>query len=245
MKGIHLIMPMGGKGTRFFNDGYNIPKPLITINEKPFLFWATQSIKKYVRLQSLSFVVLKEHIENFKIDEEILKYFPTARVIVIPSVLNGAVLTCLNGVKNIDDDLPIVFNDCDHAFRCGSFYDFCNKNDSNIDGALITFKSRDPKFSYVECNSEGICSRTVEKVVISDNAICGAYYFKNRNLFEKYSEEYLVKCSYSEYFISGVYNCLMEQKNIVKHFTADWHLPFGTPEEYILAKDSNYFKELK
>ena len=36
MKKLHLIMPMGGRGYRFFKDGYSMPKPLIELNGKPF-----------------------------------------------------------------------------------------------------------------------------------------------------------------------------------------------------------------
>ena len=38
---IHLIMPMGGAGSRFFKNGFVMPKPLIEINGYPFLYWAT------------------------------------------------------------------------------------------------------------------------------------------------------------------------------------------------------------
>ena len=34
----HLIMPMGGAGSRFANSGYMLPKPLIEIEGKPFFF---------------------------------------------------------------------------------------------------------------------------------------------------------------------------------------------------------------
>ena len=47
MKNFHLIMPMGGKGQRFFNDGFVVPKPLIEINNRPFFYWSTMSILKY------------------------------------------------------------------------------------------------------------------------------------------------------------------------------------------------------
>ena len=30
-EGINLVMPMGGKGSRFTNEGFEIPKPLIKI----------------------------------------------------------------------------------------------------------------------------------------------------------------------------------------------------------------------
>ncbi|NRX84838.1 hypothetical protein [Clostridium beijerinckii] len=35
-KRINLIMPMAGKGSRFSSNGFEFPKPLIEINEKPF-----------------------------------------------------------------------------------------------------------------------------------------------------------------------------------------------------------------
>ncbi|MBR1730114.1 MAG: hypothetical protein IJ728_11405 [Selenomonadaceae bacterium] len=44
MKKLHLIMPMAGGGTRFNEKGFNIPKPLIEIQNKPFFYWAVQSV---------------------------------------------------------------------------------------------------------------------------------------------------------------------------------------------------------
>ena len=36
MDKLHLIMPMGGRGVRFFRDGFVTPKPLIELEGKPF-----------------------------------------------------------------------------------------------------------------------------------------------------------------------------------------------------------------
>ncbi len=246
MKKIHLIMPMGGAGSRFFKDGFIVPKPLIEIYDKPFLYWATKSITNYIDIYDLTFVVLQEHIDKFKIDEVIKKYFKDANIVVIPEVLKGAVLTCIEGIKNINDDLPIVFNDCDHIFRCQSFADYCNKGEfDDIDGALLSFKSNDPKFSFLKLNNQGYVIETVEKVVVSNNAICGAYYFRNKDLFLKMTNEYLEKCNYSEYFVSGVYNIMASHNKKIVNFNVDSHVPFGTPEEYEIAKKSNEFEVLK
>lgn len=243
---VNLIMPMGGSGSRFSKDGFVIPKPLIEIEEKPFFYWATQSIKKFVNLKSLVFVVLEEHVVNFKIDKKIKEYFPDAVIKVIPKVLNGAVLTCLEGVKEITNEAPIIFNDCDHMFKCDSFYHYCNRGEfSEVDGALLTFESTDPKFSYLECNSDGDVIRTVEKVPISNNAICGTYYFKDKKTFTHATEEYLEKCNYTEYFVSGVYNIMAQKGKIIKKFCVDTHLSFGTPEEYSYAVNSNDFEVFK
>lgn len=244
--GINLIMPMGGHGSRFGKMGYHQPKPLIEIQGKPFFYWATQSIVKFVNISSLTFVVLQEHIDNFAIDNVIHEHYPQAELVVLPDVLNGAVLTCLEGTKTIANGQPILFNDCDHIFKCSKFYDFCDKGDySLLDGALLTFASEDPKFSYVAFDEAGNVTHTVEKQVISHDAICGAYYFKNADIFRQATEKYLDNCSYEEYFVSGVYNEMAAAGNKIKAFQCDMHIPFGTPEEYLEAKDAKEFEGLK
>ena len=71
---INLIMPMGGAGTRFANTGCESPKPLIDLNGRHFFEYAADSIRKYCDVKSITFVVLKDHIERFGIDAEIRKY---------------------------------------------------------------------------------------------------------------------------------------------------------------------------
>lgn len=244
-KKLHLIMPMGGAGSRFFKNGFVMPKPLIEINGRPFLYWATMSIKKYIDVADVTFVVLQEHIDEFSIDREILKWFPEARIEVIPQLLPGAVMTCLEGLRNIHDDQPILFNDCDHMFCCSAFNDAAAAGDWNFEGALLTFRSDQPQFSYVRYGDDGkTIVGTVEKQVVSDQAICGAYVVKNAEIFRKMAEQYLTECSYSEYFVSGIYNVMCHEQLTVQNYSVDFHVPFGTPEEYESAKNSAYFQEL-
>lgn len=241
---VNLIMPMAGEGSRFFKDGFFLPKPLIEINEKPFFYWATQSIRKFVKLKSLTFVILQDHIDKFNIDKEILKYFEEAKFVVIPKVLNGAVLTCLNGIKNIDDNEYIIFNDCDHLFLCEKFYKDIKLGElEKLDAALLTFKSNENKYSFVGFDKYGKISHTVEKQVISNDAICGTYCFKNKALFKNAAEIYLKNCNYKEFFISGIYNVMLEKDMNIKNYNLDQHISFGTPEEFYIAKPLPIFKE--
>lgn len=238
-------MPMGGRGSRFSQYGYEFPKPLLDIKGKPFFYWATQSIAKYIELQSLIFVVLQEHIDNYQIDEKIKEYYPDAIIHVIPDVLNGAVLTCLKGIEEIKDDCPILFNDCDHAFRCQSFEKFCDEGcSSEIEGALLTFWSDEDKYSFVNFDQNGNVIETVEKKVISNDAICGCYYFANKQIFIDAVDVYLKECNYQEYFVSGVYNVMAQNGRCIKAYQTDYHIPFGVPEEYDEALKFNQFEEL-
>lgn len=242
MKKLHLVMPMGGAGSRFSSFGYDMPKPLIQIKGKPFFYWATKSLCKLHNVVDTTFVVLQQHIDNFDIDKQIHKYFPNANIVVLPHILNGAVLTCLAGVKNIEDNNPIVFNDCDHAFKSSQFEKFLDSNE-RCDAGVLTFTSNLPKFSYLMYKGNRIVG-TREKQVVSNDAICGAYYFKNRELFEEYTNRYLNNCNYNEFFTSGVFNELCADGKTIKKFETDFHLSFGVPEEYDEVKNSMLFEKI-
>jgi NDP-sugar pyrophosphorylase family protein len=239
-------MPMGGAGSRFFKDGFVMPKPLIEIKGKPFLYWSTKSIEKYTELADITFVVLNQHILEFHIDEVIKKYFPDAKLEAVDfeEVKSGPVMTCLAGLKNIADDQPILFNDCDHMFRCIPFSEDINNGTWDYDGALLTFNSDQPQFSYIQYEGEKIVG-TVEKKVVSNQAICGAYFVRNASIFRSMAEEYLDNCNYNEFFVSGIYNVMCGKGLRVKNYTVDFHVPFGTPVEYETAKNSEYFNELE
>lgn len=232
---MHLIMPMGGAGTRFFDKGFECPKPLLELLGKPFFYWATQSVLKSIAVESLTFVVLQEHIDRFSIDQKILEYYPQAQIVALPKVLPGAVLTCLAGIEGLEPSASVLFNDCDHAFGASRLAAFL-KEGNEAEGALLTFQSQEPKFSFLAYREDGFVSHTVEKQVISTDAICGAYYFRSVGQFREAAERYLTSCTYREFFMSGVYNELIRAGGRVRGLQVDFHVPFGTPEEYYAAE---------
>ena len=238
LKSIHLIMPMAGGGTRFLEQGMDLPKPIIKLRGEPFFYWAVQSLTGFIEVKDMVFVILKDHVEQYGIDDEIQRYYPDARIVVIPEVLKGAVLTCLKGIEVIDDDLPILFNDCDHAFISKAFYEYVKQGEYNaIDGALLTFRSDSPNYSYVYFNDRHEIAGTIEKQVLSNEAICGAYYFREKELFYEAAQKYIKHCDYKEYFMSGVYNEMISAHKKVRSFPLDEHISFGTPDEYRIAQE--------
>jgi len=202
-------------------------------------------VRKFVELSSLDFVVLEEHVSGFHIDAEIRKYFPEARIHVLPEVTEGAVITALRGCEDIDDQFPVVFNDCDHLFKSSEFNSFCRSGcGSDIHGILLTFSSNEPRYSFVGKDERGNVVRTVEKEAISSEAICGCYYFSSRDVFEKEAQKYIRQCEYSEFFMSGVYNSMISDGMIVRSIPTDFHVSFGTPDEFSQAAESGCYKEL-
>ena len=239
---IHLVLPMAGKGSRFTDGGFETPKPLIQIYGRPMFFWAIQSIRKFVDLASLRIIVLEEHVINYNIDKIILDLYPEALITVLPEVTKGAVMTCLKGIENIEDHKPVVFNDCDHYFSSTEFYKFCKlAKHNNADGALLTFKSNSPNYSYIQRDSKGELIGTVEKKVVSNDAICGCYYFSSKATFCFAADAYISMCADKEYFMSGVCDYLINT-GLVKITSTDFHVPCGTPDELVKAKKSGLYK---
>ena len=65
---------------------------------------------------------------------------------------------------------------------------------------MITFSSTEPQYSYIKFDEEGNIVGTIEKEVVSTEAICGAYLFKNIQTFREASDKYMKDCGYQEYF---------------------------------------------
>lgn len=240
----YLIMPMAGAGARFSADGCALPKPLLPLHGKPFFYWAAMSVVGTVPLAGLRFAVLREHVDFFGIDREIRRFFPTAELVVLEHVLRGAVLTCREAVRGLPDDAPVLFNDCDHLFRCPALTAMLAQ-DARPDGALLTFRSSDPCYSYAALDARECVIRTAEKEVIGDRAICGAYYFDRKGDFDRFSEQYLQTCRYAEFFMSGVYNTMIDGGKTVRTLPTALHLSFGTPAEYAAAQHHPIFEEWK
>lgn len=241
---------MAGRGSRFYRNGFPLPKPLIEIHGRPFFYWAVRSVEKNTFCADITFVILQEHVDQFRLDSVIRQYWPEARFVILPDVTEGAAVTAAKGIAQLPKEEPILFNDCDHLFRSCAFADFCREDTAEgaeVAGALLTFESDNPAYSYLQYDDAGSVARTIEKVVASKDAICGAYYFKNRAEFEKAYSAYLDRCEYREFFLSGVYNMAIEQGKKVIGLSTDFHLSFGTPEEYeqaSLEKNNSYFEYL-
>jgi len=248
---LNIVIPLGGKGERFRNQHIVTPKPLVQLQGFPFFYWSAKSITTFYPAATLTFVVLEDHCKTHQIDTQILTYFPKATIVRLPHVLDGPVHTCLAGVQHIQNDCPVVFNDCDHILYSQKLTQLLHNtnyqlsSDNTVAGLLLTFFADGPQHSYCKVNANGEVVETAEKQVISNHAICGAYLFKDSALFKKYAALYLKESRTTEYFMSGLYNTLIKHNENVRHLSIDFDISFGTPSDFENAKDHPLFAMLK
>ena len=104
---------------------------------------------------------------------------------------------------------------------------------SDIDGAILTFQSTHPKWSYAKLDENNFVIEVAEKKPISTNATAGLYYWKKGSDYVKYAKQMINKNIRvnNEFYICPVYNeaILDNKKIIIKESKEMWGL--GTPED--------------
>jgi dTDP-glucose pyrophosphorylase len=229
MAELALVMPMAGAGSRFSKLGETRPKPLIELGGRPFFAWAVESVRRAAQVREMVFVVLRAHVRDHAIDEEILRLYPDARIVVIEEPTGGAAETAAIGVEALRSEGPIAINDCDHAFLATGLGELA----AGSDGGLVGFASGDPAYSYARLDplDPTRVLGAVEKRCVGPYAIAGCYLFGGHGTFTDALARYRRDCPYPELFLSGVYNVLCEEGRTVRFQPLDAHLSFGTPEE--------------
>src|SRR3989344_4404436 len=171
-----VVMPISGRASRFKEAGYSVPKPLIEILGKPMVKWATDSIP-FVKPEQMIFLVLKEHIDNHRIDEKLRDiYSDEITIIVIDEVTEGAACTVLLAKELINNDEELIIYNTDQYFRAPVESAIKNRK-PNISGLIPVFISNNSRWSFAKVNREGYVIETAEKVSISQHATVGLYYF--------------------------------------------------------------------
>lgn len=231
-------MPMAGEGSRFLKEGWTTPKPLIKLKGTCLFQRAISSIKETNVPLKYSFIVRQEHIDKYRIDKQIKDILPDANIFSVLKTTRGAVETCLMAESAINDEDGIIVMDCDLEFRSKHF----NERIHHIlslpiaqtnGGMLVSFKSNNPRYSYAEIDNDGRVLRTAEKEVISNHALCGAYFFSVGKRFKEIAHQLLDEPVFSkpEYYVSLLYNYLLGAGETVRIAEMEEYYSYGTPEE--------------
>lgn len=227
-----LVIPAAGRGSRFSEAGIALPKPLIELHGRPFLWWSAHSVLRVAPVRELVFVVLREHVQDHAIDRRIHAWFPQARVVVVEQVTAGAAQTAALGVAALQRHGPVAINDCDHAFASGPLDAVLDGFRRGVAGALMSFRSRNPAYSYLRLDAKGRVQGTVEKQVVSDHAIAGCYLFADSAAFEPLLRDYARECPYPELFVSGMFDLMARRGLSLAEVELQRHVPFGTMPEF-------------
>jgi NDP-sugar pyrophosphorylase family protein len=250
---------MSGLGQRFKDAGYTDPKPLIEVDNKPII---EHVIDLYDRKKdNFIFICNNKHLKETKMREILLSICPTCEIYEVPiEGREGPVHAVSLIFDKIPDNEKVIISYCDY----GTYWDyqhFLKDNDTrNCDGAIVCYKGFHPHMlgtdNYAFLKETEIGSRWMDEIQekepftddrMSEFASNGAYYFKTGEIMKKYFQKLMdskirVK---NEYYVSMVYNLLVNDKLKVNIFEIEHMLQWGTPHDLEIYKGwSEYFKNI-
>lgn len=248
---LNIVIPMAGRGSRFSEAGYAVPKPLLPINGIPMIARVIENLRPTCDHRFI-FVALHSHLDEYTDLVPMLHRYCSDPVILgLKSVTSGAASSVLEARHYIDSDDPLMIANSDQLvdFQIDHYLDEMKRQ--SADGLIMTFHANDPKWSYCCLDSDGTVMQVVEKQVVSDVATVGIYNFAKGCDFVASATDMLandLKVN-GEFYVAPVYNIMISRgKRIVIHNIEEgakrmWGL--GTPDDYHAYLDAHGFLDYK
>lgn len=227
---MNILIPMAGAGSRFEKAGYKDPKPLIKVFDKPMISWVVNNVKNddahYI------FIAQKEHCEKYDFENTIKNICKKYSIIQIEGITEGAACTTLLAKHLINNDDQLITANSDQYVEWSNdeFKSFYSNPD--LDGNILIFNSNHPKWSYVKTNN-GYVTEVKEKVVISDMATVGIYYWKKGSDYVKCAEQMINNNDRfnNEFYVCPVFNYAVKNNKKIGVFNIKKMWGLGTPED--------------
>ncbi len=241
---MNIVVPMAGSDQLFKESGYNFPKNLIEISDKPLIQHVFESLNK-VNNASFTFIIKKEEQERYHTDEVLKLVDPSCNIITAEGNTAGAACTVLLAVEVINNDDPLLITNGDQIILEDMQKIISDFQERDLDGGIVTFESIHPRWSYVLLDDEGYVIETAEKRPISKCATAGVYYFKHGKDFVSSCMGMIKKDANVEgkYFVCPSYNeMILEQKKIsVFKIEREQYRSLAVPQD-IVSYEKNLLK---
>lgn len=237
---LNIVVPMAGRGSRFFDAGYEMPKPLIDINGHPMIEYVVKSITPNQDHRFI-FICQEEHIQKYHLDITLNAIAPSCTIIPITYITEGAACTVLLAEQYINVEAPLMIANSDQYVDVdiNDYVDSIREND----GLIMTMPANHPKWSYIQFDNQGYVTLVREKEVISNEATVGIYNFARGNEFVEFAHQMIRKNIRvnNEFYVAPIYNEMIASgKKIVFKNVGDKMHGLGVPEDLEKFLDTSY-----
>jgi NDP-sugar pyrophosphorylase family protein len=239
---MQIVIPMSGFGERFRRAGYNIPKPLIEIDDKPII---AHIIDMFPSEEDFIFVCNEEHLEasSYRMEEILKEYCPTGRIVGIQPHRLGPIHAVSQAHSLLDSLEPVVVNYCD--FTC--YWDWeefkQHVKSTGCTGSIPAYKGFHPhslgntNYAYIR-EKNGWVQDIQEKQPYTSNrlneyASSGTYYFESADvMMQAFHETVNEGLSVGgEYYVSLAYKPLLASNKTISVYPLQHFMQWGTPED--------------
>lgn len=228
-----IIIPIGGTGQRFKEKGNDIPKSLISVDDKPIISYLLDNLNTsnidYI------FIPYNNEYKQFAFEEFLYKQYPNIqfKFFCLEHNTRGAAETINIGIDKLNEegDIPVMCLDSDNFYTCDIISMWNGEN------CIFSFKdlNKTPIFSYVKTSNNDEILNIKEKEKISNNACTGAYGFKSIKELKKYTSKIIDEniTQKGEFYTSGVIMEMLNDGHVFKNIEIlnKNYFSLGTPEQ--------------
>ena len=236
-----IILPMAGTGNRFVQKGYSDPKPLIRVNGKRIIEYIVDMFDR--ENDEFVFICNDVHLATTEMKSVLSGLVKNCEIISMPQHKLGPVYTVQQAYDYIEDDEEVIVSYCDNP-HLWDRVDFQKAmHEGGFDGCVLTHTGIHPhtlantKMAFVK-GSAGVLEEIKEKACytddpMSEHASTGVYYFKRGKDIKKYFDLAVERgIQYNgEFYVTLVYNLLVQDGLKVGYYDTPFVTVFGTPEE--------------
>ena len=229
---INICIPMAGLGSRF-EFTHKEPKPLIDVNGKPMVKAVIDCIKPKGDHRFI-FMTNKEMDQEWEISRALKAWEPTSKTIQLEHQTEGALCTVLSAASLLNNEDELLISNCDQIieFDINKFYEAARK--SKADGVILTYRSKERHHSFAKVRG-GYVVECAEKIVISNHATIGLYWFRHGRDFVNAAAEKVGSNDREpngEFYNCPVYNRIIKNGLKVKIHEVNKKVAYtiGTPE---------------
>lgn len=226
-----VIVPMAGRGARFAERGYHVPKPLVEVAGKPMLYWALQSLEG-MDYSEIVFVALEEHERQWGLEAATVQLgLARSRLILLPEVTEGQLCTVMaaRNYLSADEDVLVASSD---TFVVSDLSAAIQSRGTACRGIISVANLPGEQWSFARTDFSGRVVEVAEKRRISNHASTGLYYFAHGADLLQAGDAMIHnrEKTIGEYYVIPVYRKFVELGWRVEINVASEMWDMGTPE---------------
>ena len=236
---MHVVIPMAGHSCRFRDAGYEGPKWLLKVGDRPMIEHVVEMFDDADEFHMVINTSQHEFLQSYGKDLTLLA--PKVHVHVIEPHELGPTFSALQ-VPDIDDDEPVIISYCDFFVRWR--YDLFLRHAHGADGAIVSFQGFHPasmgetRYAYMRAEGDLLIEiqekRSFTEDHLNEPASAGIYYFARFEDFRRYGTKVLDhdRREFPEAYVSLLYNQMVANaKRVVLH-DVEKFVCLGTPRDY-------------
>ena len=238
-----IVIPMAGTGARFIAAGYTEPKPMIRLSSDNRMIIEHVLDMFQDPADEFIFICNDRHLEDTNMKRVLEDLRPGCTILSIPQHKLGPVHTLLPSLAFIRPEEEVIVSYCDGTLKFDRNHFNREVASLKMDGCLFTHSGFHPhtlsstKMAFVR-EENGRVLEVKEKACFTDNpfaehASSGVYYFRRGEYLKKYARDQIARNMHhnGEYYVTLLYNLLIEDGLNVGYFDTPFFACLGTPEE--------------